>query len=188
MAACSAAAATCLSVWHSVPERATYGTEYACRAQKGFLWYATHFQKHSVLKTGFYGTEEIFGAKNSLLWYATHLQRPAEQPTPQTVDSLLPHATHFQRRAVPKAAPAAPDVVSARETAPALFVRSGPFHHFLRPANAELVSGGPFPCPFDGTRYQRRPPLGGEQLLTRSNEKWSSATCASTKLRKNQMT
>ena len=28
----------------------------------------------------------------------------------------------------------------------ALFVRSGPFHHFLRPANAELVSGGLFLC------------------------------------------
>ena len=55
-----------LGGWHSVPERATYGTEYACRAQKGFLW------------------------------YATHLQRPAEQPTPQTVDSLLPHRTHLQ--------------------------------------------------------------------------------------------
>ena len=37
-----------LCVWHSVPERASYGTEYACRAQKGFLRYATHFQKHSV--------------------------------------------------------------------------------------------------------------------------------------------
>ena len=33
-----------LGGWHSVPERATYGTE------------------------------EIFGAKNSLIWYATHLQ------------------------------------------------------------------------------------------------------------------
>ena len=32
-----------LGGWHSVPERATYGTEYACRAQKGFLGYATHF-------------------------------------------------------------------------------------------------------------------------------------------------
>ena len=61
----SAAAATCLSVWHSVPE------------------------------TGFYGTEEIFGAKNRLLGYAAH----------------------FQRRAVPKAAPAAPDASSVRETA-----------------------------------------------------------------------
>ena len=30
----------------------------------------------------------------------------------------------------------------------ALFVRSGPFHHFLRPDNAELVSGGPFLCSF----------------------------------------
>ncbi len=85
----SAAVATCLCVWHSVPERATYGTE------------------------------EIFGAKNSLLWYATHLKRPAEQPTPQTVDSLLWYATHFQRRAVPKAAPDAPDASSVRETAPA---------------------------------------------------------------------
>ncbi len=34
--------------WHSVPGRATYGTEYACRAQKGFLGYATHFLRHSV--------------------------------------------------------------------------------------------------------------------------------------------
>ena len=113
MAACAAAATTCLSVWHSVPERASYGTEYACRAQKGLLGYATHFQRHSVyenplflhgrrfqrnsvLKTGSYGTEEIFGAKNSLLWYATHLQRPTEQPTPQTVDSLLWYAMRFQ--------------------------------------------------------------------------------------------
>ena len=47
-------------------------------------------------KTGFYGTEEIFGAQNSLLWYATHLQRPAEQPTPQTVDSLMVYAMRFQ--------------------------------------------------------------------------------------------
>ena len=95
---------------------AFWGTEYACRAQKGFLGYATHFQKASVLKTGFYGTEEIFGAKNRLLWYATHLQRPAEHPTPQTVDSLLPHLTHLQRRAVPKAAPAPPDpIFSARK-------------------------------------------------------------------------
>ena len=39
-----------------------------------------------------------------LLLHRTHFQRPAEQPTPQTVDSLLWYATHFQRRAVPKAA------------------------------------------------------------------------------------
>ena len=37
-----------LGGWHSVPETGFYGTEYACRAQKGFLRYATHFQRHSV--------------------------------------------------------------------------------------------------------------------------------------------
>lgn len=34
-----------LPLKHSVPERAFYGTEYACRAQKGFLGYATHFHE-----------------------------------------------------------------------------------------------------------------------------------------------
>ena len=59
--------------WHSVPETPSYGTEYACRAKKGFLWYATHSQRHSVLKTGFYGTEGIFGTGNALLRYETEL-------------------------------------------------------------------------------------------------------------------
>ena len=36
------------------------------------------------------------------------------------------------------------------------FVRSGPFHRFLRSANAELVSCGPFPYSFEGTRYQKQ--------------------------------
>ena len=99
------------------------------------------FRKRAVPKTPFYGTEYACRAQNSLLWYATHLQRPAEQPN--SPDCGQP--------------PAAPDASSVRGTAPALFVRSGPFHHFLRPANAELASGGPFPCSFDGTRYQKRP-------------------------------
>ncbi len=68
-----------------------------------------------------------FGAQKGFLGYATHLQRPAEQPTPQTVDSLLGYAAHFQRRAVPKAAPAAPDASSVRETAPlSLFAPATP--------------------------------------------------------------
>ena len=108
------------------------------RYRRGPLWYgicvpcskrlpvyATHFQRHSVLKTGFYGTEEIFGAKNSLLWYATHLQRPAEQPTPQTVDSLLPHRTHLQcakRPPLSLFAPAAPSLAPST----ALGTRNGP--------------------------------------------------------------
>ena len=67
-------------VWmHSVPEKASSGTEYACRAQKGFLVYATRFQKPSVLKTGFWGTEGIFGTRNPLLRYRRNI-RCAEQP------------------------------------------------------------------------------------------------------------
>ena len=58
-------------LWHSVPERASYGTEYAFGAQNRLLGYATHFQRHSVQKTGFYGTEGIFGTRNPLLWYGT---------------------------------------------------------------------------------------------------------------------
>ena len=58
-------------LWHSVPERASYGTEYAFGAQKGFLWYATRFQRRAVPKTGFYGTEWIFGTGEGLLWYGS---------------------------------------------------------------------------------------------------------------------
>ena len=88
----------------SLPLCLAFGT------REGHLWYgicvpcskrlpgvpnAFSVEWHSVRKTAFYGTEEIFGAKNSLLWYATHLQRPAEQPTLQTVDSLLPTGRIF---------------------------------------------------------------------------------------------
>ena len=45
---------------------------------------------------------EELGAQNRLLWYGTHLQRPAELPTPQTVDSLLPHRTHLQCAKLPR--------------------------------------------------------------------------------------
>ena len=73
-----------MSVMHSVPEEASSGTEYACRAQKGFLVYATRFLKPSVLKTGFWGTEGIFGTRNPLLRYGTsHVcwERPPGVPT-----------------------------------------------------------------------------------------------------------
>ncbi len=102
----------CWRLQNSVPERASYGTEYACRAQKGFLRYATRFLKPSVLKTGFWGTEGIFGTGNALLRYATHLQRrktadsadcgqPSDTPDAfsEAQDSLLPHRTHFLMRA-----------------------------------------------------------------------------------------
>ena len=105
------------------------------------------FQRNSVLKTGFYGTEEIFGAKNSLLWYATHLQRLAEQPTPQTVDSLLPHRTHFQRRAVPKAAPATLKASSVRETAPLSLFAPAPSTISFVPLTRNLSPADPSPAP-----------------------------------------
>ena len=50
----------------------------------------------SVPETPSYGTEWTLGAQNRLLRYATH-QRPAEQPTPQTVDILLPHLQCAER-------------------------------------------------------------------------------------------
>ena len=159
-------------------------------------------KRYSVHKTGFCGTRRISKARR------TADSTDCGQP-PAALDA-------FQRRAVPKAAPAhrthfrgAPcqkqllptgrifrgprcmktpschtgriseayraksstcpqDTSSVRETAPTLFVRSGPFHHFLRPANAALVSGGPFPCPFDGIRYRKRPPLKDAQNSPRS--------------------
>ena len=150
MAACSAAAATCLCVWHSVPERATYGTEYACRAQKGFLGYATHFQRHSVRKNRLlrYGRDIRCQKQASLVRDAFSKARRTA-PATLNASSKARRTADSTDRGQP---PAAPDASSVRETAPALFVRSGPFHHFLRPANAELVSGGPFPCSFDGTR------------------------------------
>ena len=78
---------------NSVPERASYGTEYACRAQKGFLRYATRFLKPSVLKTGFWGTEGIFGTGNALLRYATRFQRreTADSDTPPPLIIQLDH-------------------------------------------------------------------------------------------------
>ena len=87
---------------------------------------------------------EAFGVKNRLLRYGRDI-RCQKQP------SLVRDASSKARRTADSTdcgqPPAAPDASSVRETAPALFVRSG----------------GPFPCSFDGTRYQKRPPLGGEQ-------------------------
>ena len=112
---------------------------------------------------------ETFGDKKGLLWYATHLQRCAKQPpAPPNAFSKAqkrhpapPNASSKARRTAdsidcgqPPAAPDAfseacrakssicpPDAASVRERAPALFVHSG----------------GPFPCPFDGTRYRKQP-------------------------------
>ena len=97
---------------NSVPETPSYGTRRIFRSIR-------------CAKTGFYGTEEIFGAKKGFLWYATHFQkhsvrknrllrygrdiRCAKQP------SLVRDAFSEARRT----APAAPDASSVRETASA---------------------------------------------------------------------
>ena len=83
---------------------ASYGTEYACRAKKGFLRYATRFLKPSVLKTGSWCTDGKFGAKNGLLVYATHLQR---RETADSADCGQPsvHRMHLQHKKQPSAAP-----------------------------------------------------------------------------------
>ena len=74
---------------YSVPETAFWCTERIFKgALNSLMLHRMHFRKR----------------KNGILSHRTHLKRTAEQPTPQTVDSLLPHRTHFQRRAVPKAA------------------------------------------------------------------------------------
>ena len=91
---------------------------------------------------------ETFGDKKELMGHAKRFQRPAEQPTPQTVDSLLSHRTHFQRRAVPKAAPAhRTQLQCAKEPPLSLFTPAAPS---LAPSTA-LGTGN-------------SPPLGGEQI------------------------
>ena len=50
--------------YHSVPERASWGTEWTRGTVEGLLVYATRFQRLSVQKTGAFGTEEIFGTQN----------------------------------------------------------------------------------------------------------------------------
>ena len=88
-----------LGGWHSVPERAYWGTEYACRAQKGFLRYATHHQRHSVRKTGFSGTDGIFGTGNPLLRYG--MKRPDAAGSKKCPSSREAVTNHFRRYCQP---------------------------------------------------------------------------------------
>ena len=63
--------------WHlqnSVPERASYGTEYTCRAKKGFLRYATRFLKPSC-------------AQNRLLGYGRDIRYQKGHPTVRDASS-----------------------------------------------------------------------------------------------------
>ena len=81
----------------AVLKKASWGTRRIFRSIRCKKQASTVREGYSVPETAFWCTERIFkGALNS----------------------LLPHRTHFQRRAVPKAAPAAADASSVRDTAP----------------------------------------------------------------------
>ena len=97
---------------------------------EGLLWYGICVPCSKRLPVVRDASSEALGARNRLLRYGRDI-RCQKQPSlvrdafsksrrtadPQTVDSLLGYATHFQRHTVPKAALAAPDASSVRETA-----------------------------------------------------------------------
>ena len=111
---------------------------------EGHLWYGICVPCSKRLPGVRDESSEAFGVKNRLLRYGRDIRC-------QKQASLVRDASSKARRTADstdcRQPTAAPDTSSVRETAPALFVRSG----------------GPSPCSFDGTRYQKRPPLGCEQ-------------------------
>ncbi len=111
---------------------------------EGLLWYGICVPCSKRLPVVRDASSEALGAQNRLLRYGRDI-RCQKQP------SVVRNASSKARRTADSTdcgqTTAEPDASSVRETTPALFVRSG----------------GPFPCSFDGTRYQKRPPLGGEQ-------------------------
>ena len=58
------------------------------------------------------------------------------------------------------------------------FVRSGPFHRFLRSADAELVSGGPFPLPVAGGGHASQRQQHAALLRIRSTAMYFLRLCA----------
>ena len=148
----------------AVLKKASWGTRRIFRGIRCKKQAFSVRKGYSVHKTGSCGTRRIFkGPQNSTCYIERIFKGPQNSRLHRLWTASSGTRCVFRGPRCMKPPPAAPDAFSVRETAPALFVRSGPFHHFLRPANAELVSGGPFPCSFDGTRYQKQPPLGGEQ-------------------------
>ena len=165
---------------YSVPETAFSGTRRIFKgALNSLLWYATRFLRHSATKKGSSGTRRIFkGAlnslllhrmhfrkrKNGILLHRRHLQRPAEQPTPQTVDSLLLHRTHLQRRAVPKAAPAHRTQLQCAKEPPLSLFAPAPYTISFVPLTRNLSPAAPSLAPSTALGTGNSPPLGGEQI------------------------
>ena len=152
----------------AVPKTASYGTEYAFGAQKCLLGYATHHQRHSVQKTGFYGTEEIFGTGNALLRYGIDIRRQKRAHGARDAFSKARRTAPATSNASSKARrtadstdcgqpPAAPDASSEACRAKSSTCRSGSIFSARNAPALFVRSGGPFPCSFDGTRYQKQP-------------------------------
>ena len=98
---------------------------------EGLLWYGICVPCSKRLPGVRDAFSEAFGVKNRLFRYGRDIRcqkqpslvRDASSKARRTTDSTdcgqtPARRTHFQRRAVPKAAPTAPDASSVRETAP----------------------------------------------------------------------
>ena len=121
---------------------------------------------------------ETFGDKKGLLWHAMrfqrraeqhllhrrHLKRPAEQPTPQTVDSLLPQRQPLQRRAVPKAAPAHRTQLQCAKEPPLSLFAPAPYTISFVPLTRNLSLAAPSLAPSRALGTGNSPPLGGTQI------------------------
>ena len=135
---------------------------------EGLLWYGICVPCSKRLPGVRDAFSEAFGVKNRLLRYGRDI-RCQKQP------SLVRDASSKAHRTAPATSNASP---KARRTAPAA---PNAYSEACRAKSSLLPHQTHLQC-------AKLTPLGCEQLLTCSNEKWSSATCASTKLRKNQMT
>ena len=132
----------------AVLKKASSGTRRVFRSIRCKKQASTVRKRYSVPKTGFSGTRRTFkGALNGILSHRTHLQRPAEQPTPQTVDSPLPDRTHLQRRAVPKAAPAHRTQLQCAKRPPLSLFAPAPSTIFFVPLTRNLSPADPSPAP-----------------------------------------
>ena len=132
----------------------------------------------AVRKTGSCGTRRIFGSIRCKKQASTVRKRYSVPKTassgtrrifkgPQTADSTdcgqpPAHRTHLQRRAVPKAAPAAPDAFSKACRAKSSTCRTGRIFS-ARNGPRSLCSLRPIPLLLRRHSVPETAPLGGEQ-------------------------
>ena len=156
------------------PARKAFSEELG--AQNSLLWYAKRFLRHSATKKGSWGTRCVSkGAQNITCYIERIFKGPQNSRLHRLWTASCPPDA-FSEACRAKSSTCRTGRIFSARNGPALFVRSGPFHHFLRPANAELVSGGPFPCSFDGTRYQKRPRSEVSRHKEEADPFWSTSS------------